>query len=215
MIRVGIIEDHPLTMRGMREVVAADSELELVAVAGDYESSLGWGDPIPSVVVLDLLLPGVSGAEAVLALRQRGARVLVVSMMEGRDAVVEAIGSGASGYLTKQAEFGEITAAIKLVADDGMYVSPTLAGYLLSKSEDGDAGGIGVRLTPRELDVLRLLAQGETDKSIAGMLAISRRTVGDYVTSIRRKLEEIYGPVTRTRMTRLFIEHEREGGSTH
>jgi two-component system nitrate/nitrite response regulator NarL len=215
MIRVGIIEDHPLTMRGLREVVAADPELELVAIAGDYESSCTWADPVPTVVVLDLLLPGVSGAEAVLALRQRGARVLVVSMMEGRDNVVEAIGSGASGYLTKQAEFEEITAAIKLVAEDGMYVSPTLAGYLLRKSEDDDDAGLGVRLTPRELDVLRLLAQGETDKSIAGMLGISRRTVGDYVTSIRRKLEEVYGPVTRTRMTRLFIENKRDGGGTH
>jgi DNA-binding NarL/FixJ family response regulator len=210
MIRVGIIEDHPLTMRGFQEVVTADPELELVAMAGDYESSLGWKDPIPSVVVLDLRLPGISGAEAVMALRNRGARVLVVSMLEGRDTVVEAIGSGASGYLTKQAEFAEITAAIKIVADDGMYVSATLAGYLLSKSEDDDAAGLGVRLTSRELDVLRLLAQGETDKSIATMLGISRRTVGDYVASIRRKLEAIYGPVTRTGITRLFIEHKRD-----
>jgi DNA-binding NarL/FixJ family response regulator len=201
MITVGIIEDHPVTREGFATIIESDPDLHLIATANDYESSLDWTTPIPEVVVLDLVLPGLSGANAVLALRQRGTRTLVVSMIERRDTVVEAVAAGAHGYLTKQAEPDEFTTAIKTVAADGMYVSPTLAGYLLRSANDP---ALQITLTERETQVLELLAQGETNRSIARALHISDRTVGDHVTAIRRKLEVVYGPVTRTRMGRLW-----------
>jgi len=209
MIRVGIVEDHPVTLHGLEAAILAHGELILAATANGYEATREWENPIPEVVILDLVLPGISGPEAVTALRDRGAKVLVLSAFGRRDNVINAMAAGASGYLTKQAEYEEITAAIKVLSRGGSYVSATLAGYLLSCSDE-DRHSLGVRLTPRELEVLRLLAQGESDTGIARCLQLSPRTVGGHINSIRRKVEEVYGPVTRTRLTRLYVERARD-----
>ena len=132
MIRVGIVEDHPVFRKGLMQVVEAAPGLELAGVARSVDDfdTLRLGGVI---VLLDLQLPGsrLEGPDAVAHLVGRGHQVLVVSASEQPVDVVQAIGAGARGYLSKQAEETEILGAIQAVAQGRPYVSATLAGYLL------------------------------------------------------------------------------------
>lgn len=206
MIKVGVVEDHPTTLRGLAAVIDAHPGLELVAIASTYDDSCRWPGPLPSVVLLDLMLPGLHGPEAVAALRARGVTVLILSAFGRRDDVVAAMAAGASGYLTKQAADEEITTAIEIVARGDTYVSATLAGHLLSKS-----AGAEVKLTGREIEVLELLAQGETDAGIARSLELSVRTVHSHLASIRGKFDQVYGVrPTRTGLARAYLDQHCE-----
>jgi DNA-binding NarL/FixJ family response regulator len=155
----------------------------------------------PDVVVLDLHLPGLEGSQAVAHLCERGLAVLVVSASDDQDAVLDAIAAGASGYLTKDAEESEITAAVAAIAEGGTYVSPALAAYLLRAARTQPKAAPWV-LTEREREILRLLASGETDHDIAAQLYISVRTVRSHLERIRDKT----GHRRRPDLTRLAIE---------
>jgi DNA-binding NarL/FixJ family response regulator len=144
-------------------------------------------------VLLDLHLPGLSGAAAVTHLCARGQSVLVVSASEAPADVIEAIGAGARGYLTKQAEEAEIVGAIRAVAEQRTYVSATLASYLLQAP---------IRITEREREILELVAGGETDQDIAELLQLSVRTVHSHLDRIRNKT----GSRRRADLTRFALE---------
>jgi DNA-binding NarL/FixJ family response regulator len=194
--RVVVVDDHPVFRQGLANAIDGCDDLELVTAVASVEALAEL--PECDVVVLDLGLPGLSGANAVAHVRGRGPAVLVVSAESSRSAVLDAMGAGASGYLTKSSEPEEIATAVRHVAGGGTYVSPTLAAYLLAAD---DATGADA-LTPREREILALVADGETDADIAEQLYISVRTVRSHLDRIRDKT----GRRRRADLTRLAIE---------
>jgi DNA-binding NarL/FixJ family response regulator len=201
LIRVAVVEDHPLYRQGLMQTIEASSPLALVASASNVEEIEENGYREAEAVILDLHLPGCEGPQAVGRVVQMGVGVLVLSASGGREDVVDAIGAGASGYLTKAADAEEITQAVCTVAAGGTYVSPVLATYLLGDSRHQGPSG-EYALTDREREILSLLADGETDTDIGERLYISVRTVRSHLDRIRDKT----GYRRRADLTRLAFE---------
>ncbi len=195
MIRVAIVEDDPVTLVGLQEVIEQTDTLIVSVAVKTVEQFDARSHAGHDVVILDLCLRGggLEGADAVEHLRARGFPVLVVSVSNEEVPVLDAITAGACGYLTKEAEPYEIVRAVETVAAGRTYFSPTVAGYLLKQKDT---------LTPRERQVLRLVAQGETSRTIAGFLKISEKTVNGCLDRIRDKT----GCRRRADLTRLAIE---------
>jgi DNA-binding NarL/FixJ family response regulator len=200
MIRVGVVDDHPVFRQGLAHAVEGAEGLELVFALASVED-FDARDEAPDLVILDLGLPGMHGANAVRHVCERAIKVLVVSAEGSQTDVVDAIAAGASGYLTKSAEPHEITAAVRIVASGETYVSPTLAAYLLRAAKQGQASGPHA-LTAREREILSLVAAGERDSDIAEQLFISVRTVRSHLDRIRDKT----GRRRRADLTRLAVE---------
>lgn len=184
MTGVAVVEDHPLYRQGLAQVIDAVEELSLVAAVGSLREMEAAGFHQVDVVLLDLHLPDGSGAEAVRRIAAFGPTILVVSASDDRRSVVEAIGAGARGYLSKSSTPDEITFAIAAVAKGWTYVSPVLAAFLLRDEQEQRSEH---PLTTRERDVLSLLSEGETDAEIAERLFISVRTVHSHLDRIRDK----------------------------
>lgn len=203
MIRVAIIEDDPIALVGMKEVIQGSGTLTVSATVRTVEQFAPLSHGGHDVVILDLRLRGggIEGADAVEYLTARKFPVLVVSVSDEEVPVLDAIAQGACGYLTKEAEPYEIVRAIETVAAGRTYFSPTVAGYLVRKQET---------LTPRERQVLRLVAQGETHRTIAGILGISEKAVNGCLDRIRDKT----GRRNKADLTRLAIDRGLLGRST-
>jgi DNA-binding NarL/FixJ family response regulator len=201
LIRVAVVDDHPVFREGLAHTVENADDLELVRAVGSVEELLGCA--AVEVVILDLGLPGISGAAAVTQVRTTGAIVLVVSADAEQRQVIDAVGAGASGYLTKSAAPAEIVDAVRIVAGHGTYVSPTLASFLIQAAREPS-----FTLTPREREILALVAAGERDVDIAEELFISIRTVRTHIDRIRDKT----GRRRRADLTRLALE---EGVAPH
>jgi len=193
LTRIAIVEDHPFFRKGLAQAIQASPGLALVATARSIEEFDTTASDAVDIVLLDLQLPGLSGAAAVAHLRTRGHAVLVVSASEAPVDVVDAIGAGARGYLSKQVDEAEMLGAIRAIAAGRTYVSATLACYLLQSP---------IRITGREREILELVASGETDRDIADLLGISLQTVRSYLDRIRDKT----GSRRRADLTRLAIE---------
>lgn len=200
MIRVLVVEDHPLYRKGLAQTIDDDQQLKLVAVAERIEDLDTRDVATAQVVLLDLHLPGLSGPEAVAWIVERGPAVLVVSASDRSQDVLDAIGAGARGYLTKATQAPEVSAAITAVAAGETYVSPTLAAYLLSASRADKAR---IELSVREKEILTLLAQGDRDVDIAEELFISVSTVRSHLDRIRDKT----GQRRRAQLAQYAIEH--------
>jgi DNA-binding NarL/FixJ family response regulator len=199
MIQVVIIEDHPVFRQGLAQAVESTENMELLFAVSSVEE-FDQRVPRPDVAILDLGLPGVRGAAAVDRLASKGIAVLVVSAESKQREVLDAIGAGARGYLTKNAEPDEVVRAVTLIAGGEMYVSPTLASFFIRDAR-GDSSS-ALALTAREREILSLLASGETDADIAEQLFISVRTVRSHLDRIRDKT----GRRRRADLTRLALE---------
>ena len=182
MISIAVIDDHPVFRQGLAQAVNAD-DMTLLLTAASVEDFDTRVQVLPDVVILDLGLPGMRGGRAVEHLCRRGMKVLVVSAQGERDAVVDAMGAGASGYLTKSSEPHEITAAVRAIAGGQTYVSPTLASYLLQSAK----GKSALDLSKREEEVLKWLAKGLTDVEIGERMFISVHGVRGHLDRIRDK----------------------------
>ena len=188
-IRVAVVEDHPLYRVSVARVLAEAEFVELGAVVDSVARFHVHRQPPGSVVLLDLGLPGVAGAAAVLEICELGHHVLVVSAQAEPDVVLGAIAAGARGFLSKDVDADELLIAIKTVADGGAYVSAVVAGMIIKDNADR-AVLADVELSPREEQVLRLVAAGERDVDIALILGIGVRTVRGYLDRIRDKTGE-------------------------
>ena len=193
MIAVAVVEDHPVFRKGLVQVIEAAPDLQLTVASRSVEELDTGGGALAQVVLLDLHLPGLRGAPAVAHLCARGHTVLVVSASETPADVVDAMGAGARGYLTKQTDEAEIVGAIRAVAEGRTYVSATLASYLLQAP---------IHITEREREILELVAGGETDQDIAELLQLSVRTVHSHLDRIRNKT----GSRRRADLTRFALE---------
>jgi DNA-binding NarL/FixJ family response regulator len=198
-LRVVVVEDHPIFRETLSRALD-DAPGVVLAEAFRTVEELERSPVRPDVVILDLHLPGASGPEAVERVSRR-APALVVSASGNKAEVVDAVGAGARGYLTKDADVADILLALEHVAGGGTYVSPTLASYLLTASEEHDKDELA--LSPREREILAMVAAGERDQDIADLLAISVRTVRSHLDRIRDKT----GQRRRPDLTRFAIEH--------
>ena len=203
MISVAIIDDHPLYRQGLAMAIEQADDFMLVADAESVED-FDRRDVTVDVVLLDLHLPGIRGAEGVAHICARGPKVIVVSAAGAADDVIDALAAGAAGYLTKDAEAEDIRRAVRAVASGQTYVSPTLASYLINANKPR-ATSLEHQLSPRELEILALVAAGETDRDIAKQLFIATATVYSHLERIRDKT----GARRRAQLTRLYLESKR------
>lgn len=190
--RILIADDHPVLRSGLRVLLGADPGLEVVGEAGTGEEALRLaGELRPDVVLLDIGMPGESGIETVRRLKAElpALKVLFLTMHEEEGMLLEALGAGGDGYLIKRADEAEILQAIRAVRRGDVYVHPAMTRALLSQAETTDRPQEPVEpLTRREIDVLRLLARGNTNRQIAELLDLSIRTVESHRANLMGKL---------------------------
>jgi DNA-binding NarL/FixJ family response regulator len=189
VIRVLIVDDHPLVRRGLCELFGEDDGVEVVDAVGDGEQAVAATlAHQPDVVLMDVSMPGMDGIEAtrrVLAVRPE-ARVVMLTSFADHERVIEALDSGAVGYILKDAESDELLRGVRAAAGGESPLSPRAARALVTARR-------GRRpfeeLTARELDVLRLVGRGLSNKQIAWRLTISEKTVKAHMTSIFGRID--------------------------
>jgi DNA-binding NarL/FixJ family response regulator len=188
MIRILVIDDHPVVREGLVASLEDDPEFEVVGAAGSLEEALPLATARrPDVILLDLELPRVDGLAAIPILggAHADARVLILTAYDTDERVLGAIRSGARGYLLKGAPLNEIARAIRAVHAGETYLEPRIAGKVVAELRPGRKTGA---LSRREREVLRLIAGGQSNKQIAQALGITERTVKFHVASVLNKL---------------------------
>ena len=190
-IRVVIVDDHAVVRSGLKLLLDAEEDIEVVGEAGNLQEAVFRTRALkPDVVLMDVVMPGASGIEATPAVLKEhsAARVLVLSMQDDPTYVREAFAAGASGYVLKEAADEEVVGAIRDVAGGGRYVHPALGARLVAADAEERARSEADPLTEREREVLRLLALGHTNQEIAKSLFLSVRTVETHRAHIMQKL---------------------------
>lgn len=208
--RIILADDHALVRDGLRLVIEAEPDLE---VLGDASSAAEAVQRVaaaqPDVLLLDITMPGGGGIGALQEIRRvsPGTRVLMLTMHEDPEYLRVALVSGASGFILKNAAGSELLSAIRSVGEGRTYVDPTLAGIALRNVlapsiHPASDGGLS-RLSPREVEVLRQLALGYTNKEIATRLSVSVKSVETY----RARLSEKLGLSSRAELVRYALEN--------
>ncbi len=195
IVNIAIVEDDPILMAMLRETVSNVPGFNVIGTAGTLAGArqLLESDP-PNILLLDLGLPDGSGLELLAERRERPAdatKVIVISVFGDVRNVVRAIEDGANGYLLKDATPTDLTNAIRIVLDGGAPLSPAIASHILQRLQSAPrrpATRPAAVLTPREVQVLELLAAGKPFKEVASAFQISLHTVADHVQAIYRKL---------------------------
>lgn len=194
MTRVLVVDDHPIFRQGLISVLQQYPEFEVVGQATNgVEAVVKAGELQPDVVVMDIRMPGGDGVEATTVVQQRlpQVKVLIVTVSEKDDDLFAAIKAGAKGYLLKSASLQELINSIRLVARGEAIISPSMAVRLLGEFQQTtkDRADKEVsELSPREREVLQLVAQGASNKEIATQFFISETTVKAHLRSILEKL---------------------------
>jgi DNA-binding NarL/FixJ family response regulator len=191
--RILIADDHGVLRAGLRALLNAEPDIEVVGEASDGDETLRLAHTLePDIVLLDISMPGVGGIEATRRLKnlRSAARVLILTVHEDAGLLKEAMRAGASGYIVKRAAESELVNAIRAVSRGDLYVHPTMTRALLDGTASGreDAYAGVEQPTPREIEVLRLVAQGHTNRQIADILTISVRTVESHRANLMGKL---------------------------
>lgn len=199
-IRVVVVDDHNVVRKGIRMVLDAQEGIEVVGEAASGEEGLrvldelfaGDAERHPNAVVMDLMMGGMGGIAATERLKEDwpGLAVLVLTMADDRAYLRDAFRAGASGYVLKDVVDIELVDAVRAVAEGGRYLHPRLGAELAraeGEAEEGPKTEHGTALSEREVDVLRLVALGYSNKEIADELYISVRTVETHKTHIIQK----------------------------
>ena len=196
-IRVMICDDHALFRRGLIMVLEAEDDIEVVAEAEDGEDAVEKAaEFVPDVVLMDVRMPGVDGIEATRRIAEKvpTAKILMLTVSDEEEDLYEAIKAGATGYLLKEVSIEEVAPAARAVVAGQSLISPSMASKLLgefsnlAKRAEERTSVPTPRLTDRELEVLRLVALGKSNREIAGDLYISENTVKNHVRNILEKL---------------------------
>jgi DNA-binding NarL/FixJ family response regulator len=188
-IRVFLVDDHEVVREGLRRMLGSCDDLEVVGGAAHGEDALRMiPDATPDVVLLDLNLPGMQGLDVLAALQSEDAgspKVLVLTVHDDEDLVLGAARLGARGYVLKHTSRDELAGAIRKVAGGGHYFGEEVIGALIGADQTQDESGA---VTTRELEILRLLAAGLTNKDIGERLHLSPETIKTHLGNIYRKL---------------------------
>jgi RNA polymerase sigma factor (sigma-70 family) len=192
MIRVIVADDHHLVRQGIRALLEKARDIQVVGEAADGVEALQLvRDLRPDVLVMDIVMPRLSGTQALEQLRttRPGTRVVILSMYSDETIVREAIRNGARGYLLKRSVAEELLLAVRAANEGEIYLSPPVSSMLLSDSpSDGRKNDPLDVLTPREREVLKLVAEGMTNNAIAQELTISEKTVEKHRANLMQKL---------------------------
>jgi DNA-binding NarL/FixJ family response regulator len=186
-IRLLIVDDHPVVRDGLRGVFTGDPDFEVVGEAGDGAEAVAMVDRNPAdVVLMDLRMPRMGGVEAIARLREAApaTRVLVLTTFDTDRDVLPAIEAGATGYLLKDAPRDELVRAVRAASRGESVLSPAVAGRLMGQVRKPTQEA----LSRRELDVLKLIADGATNREAAGQLFVSEATIKTHLLHIYDKL---------------------------
>jgi two-component system NarL family response regulator len=184
-IRILIVDDHPVVRAGLTSMLGTQAELEVIGSASSGEEALSkLQQAAPDVLLLDLRMHGMSGVETLLAMKRAAhdARVIILTSFETDEDIYRAVQAGAQGYLLKDTSLREMVEAIRTVHAGKRYIPRDIAARLAERMMRTD-------LTPREIEILKLVSKGPTNKEIGRALGISENTVKNHVNSIIEKLE--------------------------
>jgi DNA-binding NarL/FixJ family response regulator len=193
-LRVFLADDHAVVREGLKALINAQPGMEVIGEAADGQAALDAATQLqPDVVVMDISMPGLSGAKATERLKQACPRVKVLALTvhEDRGYLRQLLEAGASGYVLKRAAAEELVHAIRTVAGGGMYLDPSLVGKVVGSfvsKQSATEVSKGTGLSDREEEVVRLIAQGYSNKEIAARLTLSVKTVETYKARSLEKL---------------------------
>lgn len=196
LIRVLIVDDHKIMRDGIKAILKPALDLDVV---GETDSGVDAVQLVrklrPDVVMMDIDLQGMSGIEATLEMLRHNpdTRVMMLSMYDDEHSVISAVKAGARGFVLKRASDGDLLQALRTVAQGGSYLSPRVSDRLLDRIQKGTVDESTqsaplASLSPREIQVLRLVAEGKTSKEIAVMLDLSVQTIRSYRKAMMKKL---------------------------
>jgi DNA-binding NarL/FixJ family response regulator len=194
-LRILIADDHPLFRKGMRTLLTATAEIEVVGEATTGQEVIELAASLqPDVILMDLQMPGINGIEATRQIVHTSPhiRILVITLFEDDASVFTALRAGARGYILKDAKEEEMVRAIRAVSSGEAIFSPTIATRLMdffAAPLPAVPKAIFPTLTEREREILQLIARGSTNHDIAKHLALSVKTVNNYVSNIFSKLQ--------------------------
>jgi DNA-binding NarL/FixJ family response regulator len=195
-IRILIADDHALVREGIRALLSLCEDLEVVGEAADGQEAIEATQRLkPDVVLMDVHMPGLGGLEAALAIRRDDpqAKILVLSQYDDREYVSRFLKVGASGYILKRAAGAELASAVRAVHRGGLVLDPALARDVLAPTVDHGVANSGDELyqslTDREKQVLKLVAEGNSNKEVAQLLGISVKTAMSHRERVMQKLD--------------------------
>ncbi|HTR81119.1 MAG TPA: response regulator transcription factor [Bacteroidota bacterium] len=206
MVRVFIADDHAIVRQGLRKILAEESDLEVLGEASSAEGIFQFlRNATCDVLLLDVTMPGRSGLDIIKDLKGLAPvmHILVLSMHPETQFAVRVLEAGASGYLTKESASDELVKAIRKVARGGRYVSPSLAEWLASFPTTDFKKLPHERLSEREFQVLRMIAEGATVSEIAKSLSLSVKTISTYRTRVLDKTQMR----SNAELARYAVEH--------
>lgn len=206
-LKILIADDHGILRAGLRAMLNGDPQLEVVGEASDGGEAIRLTEQLnPDIVLLDMSMPNMNGVETTrhLLARYPTIKILILTAHEDYGLVREMIQAGASGYIIKRAAESELINAVHAVSRGEMYIHPAMTRALLETPQPNSANETGAdALTSREIEVLRLLAQGYTNRQISEMLSISVRTVETHRANITGKL----GITSRVQLFRYALQN--------
>jgi DNA-binding NarL/FixJ family response regulator len=196
-IRILLVDDQKLMREGLRILLELETDLEIVGEAVEGQAALeAYADLQPDVVLMDVRMPGMDGVEATWRLRERWpeARIIILTTFDDDEYVFEGLRAGARGYLLKDVSGHDLAEAVRTVAAGGALIEPSVARRVVAEfarmappARASDAG-LPEPLSDREQEILKLLAQGLSNREIADRLSLAQGTVKNYVTTILQKL---------------------------
>jgi len=192
-IKVIIVDDHQLIREGLRKILAFDTGISVAAEAGDGEQAVQLaGEYNPQVMLMDINLPLINGVEASKRIKRLYPQIgiVVLTIHDDQQYVAEALKTGIEGYVLKDVGADQLIEAVKIVAKGGSYLDPGIASKVLNSFQQASRRQeTADRLTSREMEVLKLIAAGRSNKEIASELYISEKTVKNHLTKVFRKIE--------------------------
>ncbi|MCD6554214.1 MAG: DNA-binding response regulator [Chloroflexi bacterium] len=192
MIRVVVVDDHEIVRRGIAAILQGDPEFEVVGEAGDGEEALRVIHAThPDVALVDVRLPRISGIELCYRIQHDvpGTVVLILTGYLDSGVVQECIRAGARGYVLKDVASTDLRRSIRELVRDGSPVDPRVARMMFNWLQEGPADDVPDRLTLREIEILRLIAEGLTNREIAQRLCLSENTIKTYIQNLYQKLD--------------------------
>jgi DNA-binding NarL/FixJ family response regulator len=195
-LRILIAEDHTILREGLRALLSSDPDIEIVGEAENGRDAVRLVRVLlPTLVLMDLSMPGTNGIEAIVEIKKGfpETKIVALTVHKSEEYIREALQAGADGYVLKDATYTELTMAIKSVASGKVYLSPGISERVINGYLDGNRdAGINTAwdtLTHREREILKLIAEGRTNKHIAGYLCLSVKTVEKHRSNLMKKLD--------------------------
>ncbi len=193
MITILLIDDHPMLRQGVAQLIELEDGLKVVGQAGDGAEGIAQAHALnPDMILLDMNMKGMNGIATLVEMRKQAidARIIFFTVSDSQQDVSAALQAGADGYLLKDSEPEDLLPAIKEAAEGQQVFSPQLAKIMANalREGSGESSLLKAELTPRELDILKLIANGKTNKHIAIELSITESTVKVHVKNLLKKL---------------------------